>query len=109
VAQEFDFKTRALFGLLLSALVYLGWQYYRPDVTSGSGTADGSIGILLGLFICSLPARNGIDVLYFERGMLRRAVGGPEGLAWLLLNGTVMLAGWLVIVVGATLLTRMPL
>ena len=104
--EAFDFKTRALFGVLLPALVYLGWQYYRPDVTAGSGTADGSIGILLGLFICSLPARNGIDVLYFERGMLRRAIGGPEGVAWLLLNGTVMLAGWLVIVVGATLLTR---
>jgi hypothetical protein len=104
--QEFDFKTRTLCGLLLPALLYLGWQYYRPDVTAGSGTADGSIGILLGLFICSLPARNGIDVLYFERGMLRRVMTGPEGLAWLLLNGTVMLAGWLVIVVGATLLTR---
>src|SRR5262245_29613279 len=41
--------------------------------------------------------------------MFRRVVGGPEGLAWLLLNGTVMFAGWLVIVVGVTLLTRVPL
>jgi hypothetical protein len=109
VPQDFDFRTRTLVGLLVPAILYLGWQYYRPDMTAGSGTADGSIGILLGLFICSRPARNGIDVMYLERGLLRRVVAGPEGFAWLLLNGTVMLAGWLVIVVGATLLTRMPL
>src|SRR5262249_16157688 len=108
MSQPFDFKTRTLVGVLVPALTYLAWQYYVPEISSGSSTVDGSIGILLGLFSCALPARNGIDVLYFERGMLRRTIGGTEGVAWLMLNGTVMFAGWLVIVVGATLLTRTP-
>ena len=79
---------------------YLAWQASLPDVTAND-RVYGIAGMLLGLFICSRPARNGIDVLIFERHSLRRAMRGAKGVAWLCLNALVMLAGCLVVVMGA--------
>ena len=93
-----------LWSLLIPAGAYLAWQYYWP-YSSGSGVLDGMVGVVLGLFICSRPAANGIDFIFLERGTFRRIVKERAGVAWFLLNGLVMLVGWFVISVGAARLT----
>jgi hypothetical protein len=86
--------------LLMLALVYIGLLFARVRLT-GRGIVDGSLGVVLGLYICSRPAANAIDLLFYDRGSLSDMVSGPSGITWLVLNLLVMLAGWLVIVLGA--------
>ena len=87
--------------LLVPAVAYLTWaSSFRP--LDGSPLVDGSIGVLLGLYICSHPAANGIDLMFLERGAFRREAARWSGVSWLALNGLVMFVGWLVIVAGAT-------
>jgi membrane protease YdiL (CAAX protease family) len=105
--EQFSLRTGSLAGLLVPAAVYLAWHQALPQVTPND-FSYGIGGILLGLFICSRPARNGIDVLMFERVSFRRVMRGASGLSWLLLNALVMLAGWLVIVIGALRLSIHP-
>ena len=93
--------TRRLCALLVPAAVYLTWaSYFRA--LAGSSMVDGTIGVLLGLYICAHPAANGIDLIFLERGAFRRATSQWGGVSWLALNGVVMFVGWLVIVAGAT-------
>jgi hypothetical protein len=63
---------------------------------------DGTVGVVLGLFICAQPAANLIDALY----RARQQRGDEPG--WLppLLNGLTMLAGIIVIILGTVQLTR---
>ena len=98
--HDYEFRSGSLSLLLVVAVGYLFWQASLPDVTPHD-RAYGIAGMLLGLFICSRPARNGIDVLIFERRSLRRAMRGAKGVAWLCLNALVMLAGCVVVVMGA--------
>jgi len=93
--------TRRLCALLVPAAVYLIWASYFRTL-AGSPMVDGTIGVLLGLYICAHPAANGIDLIFLERGAFRRATSQWGGVGWLALNGIVMFAGWLVIVAGAT-------
>jgi hypothetical protein len=94
-------NTRRLCALLVAAAMYLAWaSYFRP--LDASPLVDGTIGVLLGLYICSHPAANGIDLIFLERGAFRRVTSRWSGVSWLALNGLVMFAGWLVIVAGAT-------
>jgi hypothetical protein len=94
-------STERLCALLVAAAAYLVWaSYFRP--LEQSGLIDGTIGVLLGLYICSHPAANGIDLIFLERGALRRVASRWNGVSWLALNGLVMFVGWLVIVAGAT-------
>jgi hypothetical protein len=93
--------TRRLCALLVPAAAYLTWvSYFRA--LDGSRLVDGTIGVLLGLYICSHPAANGVDLIFLERGAFRRATSQWDGVSWLALNGLVMFVGWLVIVAGAT-------
>ena len=98
--RDYEFRSGTLSLLFVLAIAYLLWQASLPDVTPND-RAYGIAGMLLGLFICSRPARNGIDVLIFERHSLRRAMHGAKGLAWLCLNAIVMIAGCFVVVMGA--------
>jgi len=97
-------RSAVLYALLVPAFAYLWWQYYLPMFT-GLDRVDGSIGVLLGLYICSHPAANSIDLMFLERGKLRRILAGPGAARWLALNALVMLVGWFVIVVGASRLS----
>ena len=92
--------TRALWALILLALLYLGLVVFMPTLT-GVSLLDGSIGVVLGLFICSRPAGNAVDMLFYERGAFRRLTSGWGGIGWLALNLLVLFIGWLVIVSGA--------
>ena len=94
-------NTPRLCALLVAAATYLAWaSYLRP--VDGAPLVDGTIGVLLGLYICSHPAANGIDLIFLERGAFRRVSSRWSGISWLALNAHDMFAGWLVIVAGAT-------
>ena len=89
-----------MWALLAPAAAYLVWLLFFPAFTLGM-LFDGSVGVLLGLYICSQPAANGIDLMFMQRGALRRAVKHSSGVEWLMLNAVVMIVGWFVIVLGA--------
>jgi hypothetical protein len=94
-----------LYALLVPAAAYLAWTMWWPTLT-GIALLDGSIGVILGLYICSHPAANGIDLFFLQRATRRRFTSHWSGLAWLLLNALVMVIGCLVIVVGAARFTQ---
>ena len=60
---------------------------------------------MLGLYICSRPAANGIDLFFAERGTVRRIFSRTQGLEWVFLNTAVMIVGWVVILTAAS---RLP-
>ncbi len=93
-------STRTLWILGLVAILYLALVYFLHSPT-GNRVVDGSIGVVLGLYICSRPAGNAVDMLFYGRGAMRRLTSGWTGVGWLVLNLLVLLAGWLVIVAGA--------
>ena len=79
------------------AIGYIAWMVARHTIT-GTPRLDGVIGVLLGLFICSRPAANYLDLLFTRN----RTSSERSLLGWLMLNGLVMFVGWLVITIGAT-------
>jgi hypothetical protein len=84
--------------------IVLALAYSVPICFLGTVTnnpvLDGLIGGTLGLYICSQPARNTIDVLFADRFALRRIWSTWAGSGWLTLNAVVLLAGTLVIFLG---------
>ncbi len=86
--------------VVLLALLYGGWIHTQRTIT-GSPRLDGIIGVLLGLFICSFPAANMLDLLFAARRAQSSSSEWPL-LGWLGLNLLVLFAGWLVITIGAT-------
>ena len=97
-------NTGRLLLLLIPAVAYLVWASSFRTLGSVSIT-DGTIGVLLGLYICSHPAANGIELLFLERGGLRRVTAQWNGVGWLALNLLILVVGWLVLVVGTTQFT----
>lgn len=91
-------KTSVLWRLILLAIAYSALLRYLPTLT-GIALLDGGIGLALGLYICAHPAANAVNMLFFERDMLRQL---PEWsvVRWLALNLLVLLAGWMVIFAG---------
>lgn len=90
-----------LWALLALGLTYLGLLAGLHTLT-GHRLWDGSIGVVLGLFICSRPAGHAIDLLFAPRGEFQRLAAGLSGVGWLALNLLVLFVGWIVIVTGAT-------
>jgi len=91
---------QTLLVMILLASAYGGWLYYQRTLT-GTSRGDGIIGILLGLYICSHPAANFLDLLFFSRGAGQ--VSSLRSTAfWVALNLLVLLLGWSVIFIGAT-------
>jgi hypothetical protein len=99
-----NYKTLAV--VVVLAMVYGGWMITQRTIT-GLPRLDGIIGVLLGLFICSRPAANMLDLLFTRRGQPESSEWSAIG--WLALNGWVMFVGWIVITIGATrLIERGP-
>jgi hypothetical protein len=97
--QERGRNYKALGVVVMLALLYITWMITQRTITD-LPRLDGIIGVLLGLFICSRPAANMIDLLFTRRGQAAAAEWSAIG--WLVLNGVVMFVGWLVITIGAT-------
>jgi hypothetical protein len=68
----------------------------------GQPLLAGAEGVMLGLYICSLPAANAIDYFFYSRsGRAVEATPRAETV-WLATNVIVMLVGLIVIIIGAT-------
>ncbi len=94
----------ALLGFMLLALGYSALLYAYSPLT-GVLRIDGAIGVVLGLYVCSHPASNVLDVLFLDGGAGRRGQSEEHGIAWYTLNLFVLLAGWLVVLMGLTCFT----
>jgi len=87
--------------LVLLASLYVGGLAYFGILT-GSARLDGSLGLLLGLYVCSHPAANVLDMLLFMTADTREGITGTRsGQLWLALNVLTLLAGWVAIFSGA--------
>ena len=85
-------------------MAYSAWFYYLDSLT-GSNTLDGTLSIVLGLYICSRPAANAIDLLFLERAAFRSAGSRWSNIRWLALNILTLLMGWIVIFIGTSCFT----
>lgn len=86
-------------GLALAAAVgiaYLAVAAGQPALLVSPRVA-GTVGIVLGLYLGSLPAANSIDRLFTPRGARPRGRTAP----WLALNGLVLVISLLVLALGA--------
>ncbi len=93
--------------VVLLAVLYGGWIYAQRTIT-GIPRLDGIIGVLLGLFICSFPAANMLNLLFAARHM-QSSSSEWSSLGWLGLNLLVLFVGWIVVTIGATrLIVRTP-
>jgi len=93
-----------LAGMVLLAAVWVIVSIMLGTIT-GRTQADGIIGVILGLYVSSFPARHFVDLLIYwkteaNRFPTRRSLGW-----WIALNAAVLLAGWLVIVFAAARFT----
>jgi hypothetical protein len=87
-----------LWTFLALALVYSALPYMVGSLT-GEARFDGIIGIVLGLYVCSHPTSNVLDLLFMEGGAVRSS-SDESGIVWYLLNLLVLLAGWLAVYIG---------
>ena len=95
-----SFAIVMLLGLILAALIYSGIIYTR-SAFAPHDWVEGTLGVILGLFICSRPAANLLDLLY------RSHYAGPPRLwIWLTLNLLTLLVGVIVVFIGVMQFTR---
>ena len=96
----------------LGAMAALGAGWVAISAVLGTITghhqADGIVGIVLGLYVSSFPARHFVDLLMYSkiegaRFPTRRTLGW-----WIALNAGVLLAGFLTIVFAAARFTAAP-
>jgi len=85
------------------ALLYGGWIVTQRTIT-GTPRLDGISGVLLGLFVCSRPAANMVDLLFSRHR--RTASAEWSAIGWLALNMVVLFVSWIVITIGATRLIQ---
>jgi hypothetical protein len=92
-----------LAGMVLLAVAYSGAMAYFHTIT-GTNRWDGIIGVVLGLYICSHPVANLLDLLLFGG---RHAPSGSRWamVVWILANLAVVGVGWFVISIGTTHIT----
>jgi hypothetical protein len=85
--------------MCLLAAGYIILLALYPALT-GSLKRDGILSVLLGLYICSHPVANVLDVVLFGRYTWRQGSSMAAEVFWWGLNLLVVLAGWFVIYIG---------
>jgi hypothetical protein len=90
-----------LAALILAALLYAVLMSLLGGFT-GQRLIDGGLGVMLGLYVCSHPAANAIDLLFMDQRSQDAWLAGWPGAGWLALNGLALLVGWWAIFTGAT-------
>lgn len=86
-------------GLVLFGLACILLLAAQPTLT-GNYHWDGIISVLLGLYICSHPVANALDVILFGRYFWQPGASFWTEGPWWGLNALVLLIGWLVIYAG---------
>jgi len=92
-------KIRVLAVVVCLAFIYILIVSINHTLT-GINRWDGIIGVLLGLYVCSHPAANLVDLIFFGRTSLFQELSGRIKNIWLGANLAVMVIGWVVIDVG---------
>jgi hypothetical protein len=105
MAQPLRGRNYKLLGLLMLFALAYGTVIYTHHTLTGGNRADGIIGALLGLYICSQGAANILDMLFFGGAAAGRFLSRRSLLSWLGLNILVLFIGWVVIVLGTTRFT----
>jgi len=101
IYQRITRNMQVLGAMLLFGGIYIGWLSYIGTI-SGSNRLDGTLGILLGLFIGSQPAANMLDILLFMKADTRESlITTNSGRFWLLMNLLTVFAAWGVVFIGA--------
>ena len=92
---------KTLWVLVLLGIAYSSLLYCEPTLT-GAKNLDGIIGVLLGLYICSHPAANVVDLLFLGQDVQRPLLSKRAVVLWLALNMLGILTGGIVIFAGTT-------
>jgi hypothetical protein len=92
-------NTGLLFAALFIALAYGALLYFLRSLT-GVTRLDGVVGIVLGVYICSHPAANIVDLIILGRTSLRQNLTRAAYFWWWVLNFMVLLTGIVVIFTG---------
>ena len=83
--RDFRESGVVLAGWMVVAAGYCVLLYLKRPIT-GRPLIDGVIGMVLGLYICSYPAANMIDIIFYRQNLGRARTSGWIGAGWVLLN-----------------------
>ena len=104
IAPQPNFNTGLLVALVGVGVVYAVLLHLFHTITT-SNFWDAVIGVIAGIYICSRPVANLMDMLYLQnirwRDLQKRA-----GMTWLIMNFVTTFTGWATIVLGATRMVR---
>jgi hypothetical protein len=100
-----QYSVGVLWFMIALAAAYTGWLLSEGTIT-GRNTWDGVIGVLLGLYVCSRPVGNALDLLFSQDSGRWPDLFRRSGLIWMALNFLVLLIGWFLVTLGATRLPR---
>jgi hypothetical protein len=88
-----------LVAVVCLALLYILVVNVNHSLT-GTSRWDGILGVLLGLYVCSHPAANLVDLLFFGRTSMFQELSNRTKNIWLGANLLVLVVGWVVIDLG---------
>ncbi len=94
-------KIMTLSVFVVLGIVYASLLYSHPALT-GMNNLDGIIGVVLGLYICSHPAANLVDLFFYKRGIQHPFSSTRSAVLWVALNVLVLLIAGIVIFAGTT-------
>src|SRR5262245_58012387 len=97
--QRLEYHITRMWISVLLAIAYSSSFLFIYTLT-GSTTLDGTIGVLLGLYIGSHPATHLLDLLYLPKGKRREFLSSEPGTVWLVVNILILVVGIFTIVVG---------
>jgi len=92
-------KVAVLVGMILLAILYIGIFASRSTIT-GANKTDGMIGVMLGLYICSHPVGNLLDMILFRRLVWPPHASPWSIAAWVGFNMLIVGVGYMVIFNG---------
>jgi hypothetical protein len=98
IEEGYDIKK--LWVMILLGIAYSSVLYSQHTI-AGTNWGDGFIGVALGLYICSHPVANFLDMFFFNRGT-HKFSSKWSAFLWLELNILVFVLGWFVIFIGTT-------
>jgi hypothetical protein len=99
--QQRDHNIITLLILVVLGIAYSGLFYSQRTLT-GTNHLDGIIGVVFGLYICSHPAANLVDMFFYRRDIRYEFSSKRSVVLWLTLNILVLLIGGIVIFIGTT-------
>src|SRR5258706_16146014 len=86
-------RTKQLWAVILLGAAYSGLLFYLHTIT-GRDVLDGALSISVGLFICSQPAMNMVDLIFVDRSTFNPPAPAWSSTGWIILNVLSMLTGW---------------